>query len=321
MPLFRTIITALHRLKPTLALVLVMFISACGDDCEKQCRDSYWEGYNSGEKSGYESGYNEGYEKGYSDGNSVGYASGYIGGSKTFVGESFLPSLGAAIVLSMLIVFIFIFKKQFQSLAGEYLEWLAAYFRSTVSYLSLRRKLARFASSQNEQSTIVAQITALEITQAITSATRDLDFESEKVYILSKLEEYFIAHSMQLSADLTNSLRLAGKQLYQLNGISERRRNYLFQEIDMVTSSGLSKLRNVIEIQKISLAELKRECSSIINNRNRYAHKLRIRKIFFYSSLTLNLVVCVLLSAYLLYPIKFASFISKLNVIIPSLFP
>lgn len=309
----------------TLFLFLfVLLLSSCSNSCNDECRQRYWDGYRAGESKGYERGhdvgYNTGYRAGYSEGEDAGYTKGYLSGTKTYIDDSFLPSLGGAAILAAFIVALLSFKHFFQKSIGEtvndFMLWLYNLFLHSV----LKRKVSWLKKSQLSRAEIIAKTSSLELYFHMTSLTSSMEYDSEFCIILSKIEQYLVEIQVSSQYGLNDETRQVLKSIMHTNSFSQEEKGELLDSIKMVLLSNLSKTQNLMKYEKSSYKKISNACENFLKHKRRYVFSLKIRRLLVYISVTVNVAILISLYQYIYNPSLFYSIVSDLEAITSTLF-
>lgn len=279
----------------SLLLTLFLLLSSCGDDCTSQCRQRYSEGYSAGEAVGY----NRGYGDGYTEGESVGFRSGYLSGGKTFIEDSFLPSLTGAALVAIIIVLVVAFKAVISRTFGGILKEKSLWLYNFMSYIALRRKVTTLEKRRIDRANIVARISALEIISHVTSLSDNMEYNNEFTLILSKIEQYMVGLHESSRQSFGDEIRKIADDTLLLDGLDQGERQKLLNAIRLVLVSGLSEIENLTAYEGRSYEKISQACYGYLKHRTRYRISYKLGAFVFWSSLSVNMAALFMLYLYI----------------------
>lgn len=311
-----------------LALLGILILSSCRTDCTSECQQRYNDGYSAGNRAGYQTGYNAGYQagersgyrdgfqageqtglrsgneeghrrgyrEGYSEGERVGFRRGYLSGARFFIGESIIPTLAGAAIVSILTVTFIVFRRILIKIAANFLKRLAAATRSALLFFQLRKRVSSLGNLQKTRASIIARTAVLDLYLRTQDIICSAECETEFSFIATRVEVYLAELSAAGRRSTDSEVSQLAKQIVLSPGLTLSEREKLLYVINATLLSNITHQTNLVSHENKSLEKVTTLCYNFINKRRRDRIMRKLKRAAIFASVSVNfLVFCALL--------------------------
>lgn len=179
-------------------LLVAVFFTACSDRAYKR-------GYSSGYDDGENYGYTIGYKDGKSDGYKQGEGDGYIKGTKTFVSDSIMPSLGLTLIIFISIFILIVLYFLLKDPIKRKLETNISLLEQEREVRVLKKKIEAFVENEEK----IQKVKVHDLLYEIFGESKVIVSTMQKDQIIKEIKDQY--ELKLLEASMSESTAIANK--------------------------------------------------------------------------------------------------------------